>query len=103
MERLARFLKGLDAVKESDGTTLLDNTLVVVSSDVADGQLHNYTNLPVFLAGGGNYVTKMGQHVQPGSEQPLASLYLSMLSFAGVNTLKAFGVDGTGPLHEVMV
>jgi hypothetical protein len=103
MERFARFLKGLDAVQESDGTTLLDNTLIVVSSDVADGQLHNVTNLPVFLAGGGNTVTKAGQFIKPAKEQSLANVYLSMLRFAGITDVKKFGLDGTAPLDELMI
>jgi hypothetical protein len=102
MTRIAHLLSGLDAVMESDGSTLLDNTLVFVSSDVADGALHNYTDLPIVLAGGGGKVTKMGQHVNPTAEKPLADLFVSMLQFAGVNAT-TYGKDGTGPLSELMV
>ena len=102
MARFAHLLSGLDAVSESDGSTLLDNTLVFVSSDVADGSLHNYDNLPVVLAGGGGTLLKMGQHITPAKEQPLANLFVSMLRFAGVNAT-TFGTDGTGPLADVMV
>ena len=101
MERFAKFLTTLDSIKEADGTTALDNTLVVVSSDVADGHLHNYNNLPIILAGGGNTVTKAGQFIDLPSEQPLANLYLSMLQFIGLKQA-TFG-DSTGPLSALMV
>jgi hypothetical protein len=101
IERIAKFCAKLDSIEESDGSTLLDNTLVFVSSDVADGQLHNYDNLPVLLIGGGNSVTKMGQAIRPSNEQPLANLFVSMMRFMGVDG-NTFGADGTGPLADVM-
>ncbi len=102
MERLAAFLTKLDAIEESDGTTLLDNTLVFLSTDVSEGELHNYTNMPIILAGGGGTVTKMGQSVRPSTEEPMANVLTSMLHFAGVEEEK-FGLDGTGPLDALMV
>jgi hypothetical protein len=102
MERLARFLEKLDSIEDVDGSTVLDNTLVFVSSEVAQGKLHNYDDLPVFLAGGGNQVTKTGQYVRAATPQPLANLFTSMLHFAGVKE-ERFGTDGTGPLDAIMV
>jgi hypothetical protein len=102
MERLAAFLTKLDAIEEADGTTLLDNTLVFLCTDVAEGKLHNYDNLPVILAGGGNLVTKMGQSIRPANEEPLANLHTSLLRFVG-NEEPTFGQDGTGPLDALMV
>jgi hypothetical protein len=102
MGRIAHLLTGLDSVTEPDGSTLLDNTLVFVSSDVADGQLHNYDNLPIIVAGGGGKYMKTGQHIAPSSQKPLANLFISMLGFGGV-TASTFGTDGTGPLAEIMV
>ncbi len=102
MERISKFVQKLDSIEDTDGSTLLDNTLVFVSSDVADGELHNYDNLPIFLFGGGNSVTKMGQAIQPSGERKLADLYVSMMRFMGVEG-NTFGAEGTGELDEVMV
>jgi hypothetical protein len=102
MERIAKFLTTLDSIKEADGTTVLDNTLVFTSSDVADGGLHNYDNLPIILAGGGGTVTKTGQNLALPAEQPLANLHCSMLKFVGVDQT-TFGIDGTGVLDALMV
>jgi hypothetical protein len=102
MERLAAFLTKLDAVEEADGTTLLDNTLVFLCTDVSEGEAHNYTNMPIILAGGGNKVTKMGQSVRAASETPLANVYTSMMQFLGVENEK-FGLHGTGPFDALMV
>lgn len=101
MERLAKFLTTLDSIKEADGSTVLDNTLVFTSSDVADGGLHNYNNLPVILAGGGGTLTKQGQNLALPAEVPLANLFVSMLKFVGVDQA-SFG-DSTGALDALMV
>lgn len=102
MQRIYHLLSALDAITDSDGGTLLDNTLVFVGSDVGDGSLHSHDDMPVILAGGGGKVLKMGQHVRPASSQPLASLYVSMLQWAGMN-VSTFGGEGAGPLADIHV
>lgn len=47
----AEFIKKLDAVTESDGRTLLDNTVVLYTSEDATGS-HFQMDLPILLAGG---------------------------------------------------
>jgi len=91
-ERLAHLLSALDSIADVDGSTLLDNTLVFVSSDVGDAAYHTHDTMPVLLAGGGGTTTKMGELVVaapgdqgPMGQQPLANLFLSMLAFAGVH------------------
>jgi hypothetical protein len=110
-QRLAHLLGALDSITDVDGGTLLDNTLVFVSSDVADAGYHTHHTMPVLLAGGGGKTTKMGQLIvagpgdqPPNGQQPLANLYLSILAFAGVNPA-SFGHPSLNAhvLEEVMV
>jgi hypothetical protein len=39
---------------ESDGTTVLDNTIFYLCSDIGDGANHNHWDMPVLVVGGTN-------------------------------------------------
>ena len=110
-QRILHLLQALDAIPDVDGNTVLDNTLVFVSSDVGDAALHHHDTMPVLLAGGGGTVTKMGQLVVAGpgdqgtqGQQPFANLFMSMLQFAGV-PVQSFGASSLNAhvLEELMV
>lgn len=96
IEQFAYLLQRMDAVDEGNGTTLLDNSAVFLSSDVGDGSIHTHTNLPVLLAGSAGGAFKSGRHVVY-QDQPIANLFASILTAIGVPTTK-YGDDGTGPL-----
>ncbi len=49
---VARFLQRLDAIKEADGSSVLDNTLVVWTTQMGDQSSHRSGLLPFVLAGG---------------------------------------------------
>jgi hypothetical protein len=99
MEEYARFLRGLDDAKEADGTSVLDNSMIVYGCGNGDGNRHNHDNLPIVLAGGAGGTFTAGRFVKHRS-QPLASLYLSMADRLGISDLKSFG-DSAGPLGNV--
>jgi hypothetical protein len=99
MEEYARFLRGLDEANEPDGTSVLDNSMIVYGCGNGDGNRHNHDNLPIVLAGGGGGKFATGRFVKHRS-RPLASLYLSMADRLGIRDLKSFG-DSAGPLGNV--
>jgi len=88
------FLLALQGAKEGNGT-LLDQTQVLIGSNLGDASGHGTNNLPILLAGGG---FKHGQHVAGDRKNntPLAKLFVSMLQRFGVETDK-FG-SGTGTI-----
>ncbi|MBT6436007.1 MAG: DUF1552 domain-containing protein [Deltaproteobacteria bacterium] len=94
--QFASLLDGLAAVPEGEGT-LLDQSLVFFSSEIADGNSHQHTNLPIILAGSGGGASAPGRHIQYSEEAPVANLFISMLAAVGVEA-STFGMDGTGPL-----
>lgn len=83
-EQFARFLAKLKSIPDGDGT-LLDHSMVLFGSGMANANAHTNLNLPIILAGGG---FKHGEHrVYPGSglnRQPLCNLYVTMLQKFGV-------------------
>jgi hypothetical protein len=99
VEQYAYLLQRLKAVKEPDGTTLLDSACVYFGSEVEDGNSHGHANMPVLLAGRGGGALTPGRHVRYGGE-PLANLFISLMQAMGVG-VSTFGDDGTGPLPHL--
>jgi len=101
LTQFAYLLDGLASVAEGEGT-LLDQCLVYFSSEIADGNSHQHTNLPVILAGRGGGASIPGRHIALNEEVPMANLFISMLAAQGVS-VDSFGMDGTGPLSALTV
>lgn len=99
MKQFAYFLDRLNSVQEGNGTTLLDNTMVVYGSGLGDGNRHNHDDLPVILAGGRSAGFVGGRHLKYEVGTPLMNLYLKMLHAADVQ-VDAVG-DSTGPLGQI--
>jgi hypothetical protein len=92
MDLFAKFLAKLKSIKDGNGT-LLDHTMVLFGSGMANANAHVNINLPILLAGGG---FKHGEHISyPTSglnKQPLCNLYVTMLQRFGVEVDK-FGIS----------
>ena len=88
------FLEKLEAVTEGDGT-LLDKTMVMYGSAMADSNLHNHIRCPLFLVGGANGVLRGENHVRATPGTPMANVMLDLLHKLGVDDLESFG-NSTG-------
>jgi hypothetical protein len=96
MGQFAWFLEQLDATKDLDGRSLLENSMIVYGSGNADGNRHTHVNLPVILAGGGGGTLTPGRFVDFESV-PMSNLLLSMADRMGATKIKRLG-DSTGRL-----
>ncbi|MBA4053987.1 MAG: hypothetical protein C0490_04675, partial [Marivirga sp.] len=99
VEQYAYFLEKLRSIKEGD-KTLLDNSMVLFTSDLRDGNRHSPRNLPIVLAGRGGGKIKTGQNLIFEKETPLANLYLTMLNSLNIEQ-DQFG-DSKGILSGIM-
>lgn len=95
MQQLAYLLARMKSIQEPGGT-LLDNSVVFLSSEISDGDRHNHTDLPIIVAGRGGGTISSGRHVRFDSEVPIGNLFISLAATCGVN-LSTFGANGTGP------
>jgi hypothetical protein len=95
MEQFVYFLTKLKATPDGDGT-LLDHSLILYGSGLADGDRHDHHNLPTLLAGRGSGTLKPGRHVRSPRETPMANLFVAMLDRVGVPA-ETFG-DSKGKL-----
>jgi uncharacterized protein DUF1552 len=98
IELLAYLLKKLKSNADGDGT-LLDHSMVVYGSGLADGNRHTHEALPVLLAGRGGGSLKTGKHLSYAAGTPITNLYLSLLDRMGVHQ-ETIG-DSTGQLNQL--
>lgn len=83
-------LEKLANVTEGDGT-LLDKTMVLYGSAMADSNLHNHIRCPLFIVGGANGVLEGENHLRAASGTPMANVMLSLLRKMGVDDIESFG------------
>ena len=87
------FLRSLNGTSDVGGS-LLDNTTVLLTSNLGNASNHDNKNMPVLLAGGG---FEHGQHLAFDRNQnyPLPNLYLSVLQQTGLQVERFATSTGT--------
>ncbi len=96
VDRFAYFLSRLSQVRENNGKTLLENSMVVYGSGISDGDRHNHDDLPILLAGAGAGRIQTGRHIRYENGTPLCNLYLWMMRQMGAKA-ESFG-DSTSEI-----
>jgi hypothetical protein len=94
MEQFAYLVKKMDEIQEANGTSLLDNTLFTYGSGLGDGSTHQYNDLPIIVAGGGQRV-KSGNHINMPDGTPLANLWLTQARMMGLEMNRFADSSGT--------
>jgi Protein of unknown function (DUF1552) len=89
-------LEKLKNTPEGDGN-LLDNSLVIYGSPMADSNIHNHKRVPLFVAGHAGGRLKGGLHIKAADGTPMANPMLTMLHMLGRDDVDKFG-DSTGEL-----
>ncbi len=89
------FLKKLDAIQDGD-VTLLDQTAILLGSNLGNASSHNNSNLPIVVAGGR---LQHGQHLafNEAKAPPLANVLVSFLQHLNLE-VDEFST-GTGTLN----
>tara|TARA_B110000037_G_scaffold212633_1_gene265601 strand:+ start:797 stop:2086 length:1290 start_codon:yes stop_codon:yes gene_type:complete len=93
LETWGGFVRDLKQNKESSGT-LLDQTNVLLTSNLGNASSHDNKNMPVLFAGGG---FRHGQHIAFNKEDnyPLPNLFVSALQRQGLETDRFATSTGT--------
>ena len=90
-----------NTIKEIDGSSMLDNTIIVMSSDVA--QYHEFVNVPMVLFGGSKLGLKGGRVLKyPAGSRTPSDVWTGVAGALGV-PMTAFGdpLYNQGPLPEL--
>ena len=83
IQLLAYFLENLRKTPDGDAN-LLDNSMIVYGGGIGNGNLHEHTNLPCLVAGGGGGRLNGGRHRHYAEDTPYANMLLTVLDKAGV-------------------
>jgi hypothetical protein len=93
---LPYFLDRLREIQEGD-SHLLDKTMILYGSPMADSNLHNHRRCPLIVLGGANGQLEGNLHVQTADGTPMANAMLTLLHKLGLDDVTRFGND-TGAL-----
>ena len=94
MSLLPYFLEKLKSTMEGDAS-LLDKTLILWGSPMADPNIHNHRRCPLALLGHANGHLKGNLHLKAKDGTPMANVMLTVLHMLGLDDKKEFG-DSTG-------
>ena len=96
LSQLGYFLEKMRDTVEG-GASLLDKTVVVWGSPMADPNLHNHRRNPLLLFGHANGALEGGVHVRAEQGTPMANAFVTLMQKIGHPETQAFG-DSTGQL-----
>jgi hypothetical protein len=99
MEQFAYILKRMKQIKEADGSSLLENSLVTYGAGLGDGATHQYYDLPLIVAGKGQGQIKQGRFLKCESGTLNSNLWLTLAQLMGLE-MDAFA-DSTGVISDL--
>ena len=85
---LPYFMAKLQSMQEGDAT-LLDRTMIIYGSPMADGNLHNHKRCPLIVLGGANGQLPGNRHIQAPAGTPMANAMLTMMHKIGLDRHRA--------------
>jgi hypothetical protein len=91
---MAHLLEKLKTTTDGDAS-LLDKSMVIWGSPMADPNIHNHRRCPLALFGHANGALKGGIHVKAEDGTPMANVMLTLMNKLGMEDIKTFG-DSTG-------
>jgi len=94
MRQFAYLLTRMKQIKESDGSSLLDNSLVSYGAGLGDGATHQYFDLPMIIAGRGQGQVKQGRFIKCKSGTLNSNLWLTLAQLMGLEIDSFADSDG---------
>ncbi len=99
MQQYAYVIKRMKEIKESDGSTMLDNSLITYGAALGDGATHQYFDLPMIVAGQGQGQIKQGRFIKMKSGTLNSNLWLTLANLMGLE-MKSFA-DSHGVISDL--
>jgi len=99
MGQYAYLLSRMKAMKEEDGSSLLDNSIVTYGAGLGDGATHQYFDLPLIVSGKGQGQIKQGRYIQCKSGTLNSNMWLTIAQMMGLE-IDQFA-DSTGVVSEL--
>ena len=99
MQQYAYMIQRMKEIKESDGSSMLDNSLISYGAALGDGATHQFYDLPMVVAGGAQGQIKQGRFIRMKSGTLNSNLWLTMANLMGVE-LESYA-DSHGVISEL--
>ena len=102
-EQLAYFAQKLNELQEADGTSVLDNTVLLSLKDISEGVTHGYRNVPGMILGGRG-LFKPG-YFDLQNRKTFGDLFATIGQSLGFSDVTTFGDPDyfTGPITDIRV
>ena len=99
LEQYAYMLRRMKEIREADGSTMLDNSLVSYGAALGDGATHQFYDLPFILAGGAQGQIKQGRFLKCQSGTLNSNMWLTMAQLMGAE-INSFA-DSSGVVSDL--
>ncbi|MEC9300512.1 MAG: DUF1552 domain-containing protein [Pseudomonadota bacterium] len=83
--QVAYLLERMKSIREPNGNSLLDNSMVLMGGAIGDGNEHDASNLPTLIAGGGGGTIRTGRYIEHKEPTDLAGIHLALMQRMGVS------------------
>jgi len=84
LEQLSYVITRMKEIKESDGTSLFENSLLTYGAGLGDGATHQFFDLPMIIAGKGQGQIKQGRFIKCKSGTLNSNLWLTLANLMGL-------------------
>jgi len=99
MEHYNYILSKMKTIKEADGSSMLDNSIVTYGAGMGDGATHQYYDLPLIVAGKAQGQIKQGRFIQCKSGTLNSNMWLTIAQLMGLK-MNSFA-DSSGVISDL--
>lgn len=99
LQQYAYLISRMKSIKEMDGTSLLDNSIVTYGAGLGDGATHQYFDLPMIVAGKAQQQIKQGRFLRCKSGTLNSNLWLTIAQLMGLE-IDSFA-DSNGVISDL--
>ena len=99
MQQYAYLIRRMKEIQESDGSTMLENSLIAYGAGLGDGATHQFFDLPMIVAGKAQGQIKQGRFIKMPSGTLNSNLWLTIAQLMGLE-IDSFA-DSTGVISEL--
>ena len=99
MQQYVYLLKRMKEIKEIDGSSMFDNSLITYGAGLGDGATHQYYDLPMIVAGKAQGQIKQGRFIKLKSGTLNSNLWLTVAQLMGLE-IDSYA-DSTGVISDL--
>ncbi len=100
MQQYANLIARMKTIKEPDGSSMLDNSIVTYGAGLGDGATHQFFDLPLIVSGRAQGQLKQGRFIKCKSGTLNSNMWLTLAQLMGLEINQY--ADSSGIISEMM-